>query len=291
MVQDQQVAEAAQPVGVDHHPVGHRTDGFTCNRADEQALPAGPGLVARRAVLVGELAAHGKLEAPLERVERLRGDRGIGDAVDGAPATLRRLLRPGGERAGDFLHQAGEPRLVALQAPDLAAPAGDLLGEPRHDRRAFAALALQRARLRGRLDLVARELFLARRGLGGEPRDLLTLAPQLADQLAAGPLDVVVVGHVARHRGSVAALEGEPYPIGRALALLQPQQLRGQGLLLGASGARLALARRQRAQLRLDASALLREAEERAVRLAHRAAAGAQLVRGLAARLLRGGEV
>ena len=96
---------------------------------------------------------------------------------------------------------------------------------------------------------------------------------------------------MARDARRVLALEGEAQAVGGALLVLQAQQLTRELLLPRGAGARLALALRDRLQLRLQVAALLRQPEERTVRLANRLAALAQLVGGLAARLLRGGEV
>jgi hypothetical protein len=46
-------------------------------------------------------------------------------------------------RARDLLDQPREARLVALEAPDLAPPLGDLLAEARDHRGALGALALR----------------------------------------------------------------------------------------------------------------------------------------------------
>ena len=69
------------------------------------------------------------------------------------------------------------------------------------------------------------------------------------------------------------------------------RSLRGERFLLGHAGARLAVALRDRGELGFERAAALRKLEERALRLAHRLAARAQLVGRLAARFLRRGEL
>ena len=95
---------------------------------------------------------------------------------------------------------------------------------------------------------------------------------------------------MARNGGRVAPLEQQAQAVGRALALLQLQQARGERFLLGRGGMRFALARADRRELRLEGAALLAQLEERAVRLRERARAFLQLVGGFAAGLLRFGE-
>src|SRR5204863_6560948 len=112
------------------------------------------------------------------------------DAVDGAPGRPLALGGPGGQRARDLLDQLREARLVALEAPDLAPPAGDLLAQPRDHRGPLGALALERPRLRGGVRFVAGELVEARSASGGERRDLLAAAAKPRDQLGARALDV-----------------------------------------------------------------------------------------------------
>ena len=92
VVENQEVSEAAQPVGVDHAPVGHRAHRFTCNSADEEPLPGGARLprAARRS---GSRArrAPGACRRPFSVAKAFARERGVGDLVDGAALGLRRL--------------------------------------------------------------------------------------------------------------------------------------------------------------------------------------------------------
>ena len=92
---------------------------------------------------------------------------------------------------------------------------------------------------------------------------------------------------MARDRCRIAPFERKAQAIGAALALLQPQQARGERFLLGGAGARLALAPRDRFKLGFDDVPRLRELVERPVRLRERARAFLELVGGLAAGFLR----
>ena len=131
---------------------------------------------------------------------------------------------------------------------------------------------------------------LARRARVEASAAVSPLAAQLRDQRARA-LDVVVVLDVAGDGGGIAALERQAQAVGRALLVLQAQELAGERLLAGHAGARLALARRDGFELRFDGLAALGELEQRAMRFAHGTARLAQLVGGLAARFFRRGEI
>src|SRR5665213_1908216 len=119
------------------------------------------------------------------------------------------------------------------------------------------------ARLHRLLRLVLRELVAARARFAFELPQLRGRAAQPADQLRAPALDVLVILDVARGRGGIAALEGQAQAIGSALAVLQPQQLTRERLLLRDAGADRGLAPGDRVELRFERAPALRENEER----------------------------
>ena len=121
--------------------------------------------IAGRTKAVRDLATHRQLEAPLQRAERLGRERGIGHLVHRAPLRLAAFLRLRREGACQLLDQPGEPCLVALQAPDLAAALGHLARQSFHRSRASGALGLELARLERLLALVHCERLATRKRL------------------------------------------------------------------------------------------------------------------------------
>src|SRR5205085_6156997 len=134
-------------------------------------FPVDAARLARRAVAVGELAAHGQPQASLEALEGLECGGRIGGALDPSPRPLafRGLRR---ERLRDLLDQAREPRLIALEPADFAPPASDIAREPREQRRARGALLLEAAGLLMLRALVLRKLVAARPGVVFEHGEL-----------------------------------------------------------------------------------------------------------------------
>src|SRR5205085_1866535 len=83
----------------------------------------------------------------------------------------------------------------------------------------------------------------------------------------------------------------EPQAVGRSLFVLEAQGLRRGPFLVGDAAAQVALLEGDRRELGFEGAAARGEREERPMRLAQRTRVGAQLARGLAARLLGAREV
>jgi hypothetical protein len=137
------------------------------------------------------------------------------------------------------------------------AAAGDIAGNAGDDLRARRA-PLQPRRF-GRLRrLVLREIAAASHRFAFEGEERVALAAQLRDDRGTRALDVCVVGDVARDASRILAFEDQAQAVRRALPVLQAQQPSCQRLLLGEFRASVALAGRDRFELRFDGSAIAR---------------------------------
>ena len=82
MIDDQQVAEAAQPVRERHLAAPHCAHVLALPGMDEQALPGRPASLAALAETMQDFAGNGQGELALEAIEIQSGQTGVDDLVE-----------------------------------------------------------------------------------------------------------------------------------------------------------------------------------------------------------------
>ncbi len=155
MIDDNQIAETAQPIGKNHAALGHGLDFGAFLGADEQPFPGNAGVFARGTETVGDLATHRQVEfafqcGEIAAVILAAGQCLISGNGSGRGGFLCRrlcLFAFGRLFARDFCQpfdQAGKTLFVALQLADLVSLRSDLAGEFFQHLAAFGFLRLQR---------------------------------------------------------------------------------------------------------------------------------------------------
>src|SRR5262245_11833628 len=133
MVDDQQVAETAQPVREYHSSGRDRLDFLSGLGGNEEPLPYRSTIGARAAEAARQLALHGEGEAAPQLAEGACAGRAIRQALVTQVRSRAGLTR---HQPCEALHQLRETILVALERADLAPP---LLNVARDLRERYAA--------------------------------------------------------------------------------------------------------------------------------------------------------
>lgn len=292
MVDDGEIAKAAQPVGEDDASRGdglHLGAGFG---ADEDPLPGRAAILAWSAETADKFPARRQGKAPLQPREGVGGERGVRRAL---VAQGRPLCRRGGPWRGDdaaeALDQPGQTPFVAPEPVHLAPLRLDAVGEAGQQRLALLLLLDQRGAfaLLALFDLRQFGAFLAR--LFGEPLLFLEDAAEFADQAGLGAGEQAQVVGVARQLVGIVAREEVAQGVafaGVELACEQPPQL---GLLSGDARREPARLGVEAGQGGLDGGPPGGQLAQRAIRLGNGLLGLAQFLGGVGAGFLGLGDV